>query len=280
MSDSGADEIPASTLLRELAAGFVYWLALVLVLEPGNVLRSSGTLPPGHEIARLIAAAILGAIITPLVFALVRRFPVEGSERWSRMAIHAAAGAGFAVFLIVIAGVLAWAIGFDTRPLAHAIRDQLVVDGLLLFFAMIALDGLGHAALFYRRAKSAADAPLGPASGYLTQISVKTRGMLTILDLADVVWIEAQGNYLALHANGGAHLIRETLARFESKLDPEHFARIHRGAIVALPRIRTIEALPGGDANVTLDGGETVRMSRSYRDAVKERIDLPQNWLR
>src|SRR6185312_9799584 len=138
--------------------------------------------------------------------------------RWSRAAIHAAASAGIAVLLIVTAGVLAWAVGFDTRPLAFAIRDQLVVDGLLLFFAAVALDGLGHAALFYRRAQSASDAPPEPMSGYLMQVRVKTRGTLTILDLGDVAWIEAQGNYLALHANGAAHLIRETLARFESRL--------------------------------------------------------------
>src|SRR6185312_8847842 len=60
MSDATADQTPINPVLGELAVGFVYWLALVLVLEPGNVLRSDGVLPPGHEIARLIAAASLG----------------------------------------------------------------------------------------------------------------------------------------------------------------------------------------------------------------------------
>lgn len=273
MSETAAEQKPMHPLPRELLVGFMYWLALVLVLEPGNILRSSGGLPLGREAVRLVAAATLGAAITPLVFALVRQLPAEGEVRWRRAAIHAFADGGIAIALIVAAGLLAWAIGFDTRPLDLALGDQLAFDGLLLFFAVVALDGIGHAILFYGRAQSAADAPPAPPSGYLSQVPVKARGTLTLLDLADVIWIEAQGNYLALHAGGTPHLIRETLARFESRLDPDRFVRIHRGAIVALPCIRTIETLPGGDANVALNDGSTVRMSRNYRDAVRARIE-------
>jgi DNA-binding LytR/AlgR family response regulator len=258
--------------LQELSIGFVYWLALVVVLEPGNVMRADGGLPLWPEVARLVAAGALGASITPAVFALARHRPIEGEGRWTRAAIHVAAATGLAVALIVVAGVLAWAVGFDRRPLAAAIADQLAIDGLLLFFAVAALDGIAHAVFFYRRAQSAADAPPEPAAGHLTRVAVKARGRLSLLDLAEVAWIEAQGNYLALHAGDATHLIRETLARFEAKLDPARFVRIHRGAIVAAPRIRTIAMLPGGDATVTLDDGSAVRMSRSYRDAVTARL--------
>ncbi|HWD26574.1 MAG TPA: LytTR family transcriptional regulator DNA-binding domain-containing protein [Rhizomicrobium sp.] len=259
-------------LLRELAIGFGYWLALVLVLEPGNVLRADGALPAGQEGLRMIAAGALGATITPAVFALARLVPVEGDARWRRAAIHAAADLGFALLLIVVAGVLAWLVGFDRRPLGLAIAGQLAVDGLLLFFAVAALDGIAHAAFFHQRAKRAADAPPAPATGYLTQVPVKARGTLMLIDLDAVAWIEAQGNYLALHAGGSVHLVRETLARFEAKLDPACFLRIHRGAIVAVARLRAIVSLPGGDANVVLDDGTTVRMSRNYREAVTARV--------
>lgn len=258
--------------LRELVAGFVYWLALVLVLEPGNAVRADGMLPLGAEVARMLAAGTLGAAITPLVFALARRLPVEGEGRWRRGAIHAGADAGLAVALILAAGVLAWLFGFDRRPLALALGDQLAVDGLLLFFAVAALDGIAHAVFFRTRAQGAADAPAAPVSGYLTKISVRDRGRVVVLDLGEVGWIEAQGNYLALHAGTATHLIRETLAQLEAQLDPARFARIHRGTIVALARIREVAALPGGDATVTLDDGTQLRMSRSFREAVKAKI--------
>jgi hypothetical protein len=258
---------------RELAIGFFYWLALVVVLEPGNILRADGGLAFWPEAIRMAAAGALGAAITPAVFMLARHLPVEGEARWRRIALHAGADAGLALLLIVVAGILAWAAGLDRRPLAPALGDQLAVDGLLLFFAVVALDGISHAFFFYARAQGAAGASPEPVSGYLLQVPVKARGKLILLDLADVAWIEAQGNYLALHAGGATHLIRETLARFEAKLDPARFARVHRGAIVAVARVREIVALAGGDANVVLDDGAVVRMSRSYREAVMGRVE-------
>lgn len=272
MRDPALAVRPLPEWLWEFALGFVYWFALVIVLEPGNVLRGA-TLPLGREAIRLIGAGLLGAAVTPLVFALTRRFPVEGEARWRRGAIHLAADAGLAVFLILIAGVLAALFGIDRRPLPAALLDQLEVDGPLLFFAVAALSGIAHAVLFFRRAANAAAAPL-PAGGtrYLTQVTVKTRGQVAMLDLKDVGWIETQGNYLALHEGAAAHLIRETSVRFEANLDPARFARIHRQTIVALDRIKQIASLASGDATVTLDDGTNLRMSRGFRDQVRAKF--------
>ena len=273
MSDTASFRTRLSGWPQEVALGFVFWLALVLTLEPGNVMRAA-TLPLGLEAIRLIGAGLLGAAITPAVFALTRRFAIEGEARWRRAAIHLASDAGLAAGLIVAAGVLAFAFGLDRRPLVEALIDQLEVDGLLLFFAVVALTGIAHAILFVRRAQSATDAPL-PAAGarYLTAVPVKTRGKVSLLDLGAVGWIETQGNYLALHEGAAAHLIRETSAGFEAKLDPARFMRIHRQTIVPLDRIREIASLPSGDATVTLDDGTKLRMSRGYREAVRARFE-------
>jgi DNA-binding LytR/AlgR family response regulator len=258
--------------LQEVVLGFFYWLALVVVLEPGNVMRSE-TLPLGQEALRLAGAGMLGAAITPLVFALTRRFPIEGEAWLGRAAIHLAGDAGLAAALILAAGMLAWTLGFDRRPLATALLDQFAVDGLLLFFAVAALGGIAHAVLFFRRAQNAMGAPPPAAAGYLSAVPVRTRGKVEILPLSAVGWIGTEGNYLALHAGAATHLIRETSVRFEASLDPARFTRIHRQTIVALDRIRAIATLPGGDATVTLDDGTELRMSRSFREAVKAKIE-------
>lgn len=261
-----------SDLTQEFVLGFVFWLALVVVLEPGNVMHGA-TLPPAREAVRLAAAGLLGAAITPVVFALTRRFPIEGETWGRRAAIHLASDAALAASLIVIAGVLAALFGFDRRPLAAALLDQFEVDSLLLFFAVVALTGIAHAVLFYRRAQSATTAPLPPATGYLTAVPVKSRGRVTMLDLKDVGWIESQGNYLALHTGAAAHLIRETSVKFEASLDPSRFVRIHRQSIVALDRIREIASHTSGDATVTLDDGTSLRMSRGFREAVRTKFE-------
>ncbi|HEY1613038.1 MAG TPA: LytTR family DNA-binding domain-containing protein [Rhizomicrobium sp.] len=258
--------------LREAALGFLYWFALVAVLEPGNVIRGD-TLAWQWEAIRLVVAGLLGASITPLVFALARRFPIEGAAWWRRAGIHLASDAGLAVGLIVIAGLIAASLGFDRRPLAAALVGQLAVDGLLLFFALAGLTGLAHAEFFRHRAQRAADVPVTPASGGLTTVPVTTRGRTIMLELAEVGWIESQGNYLALHAGAATHLIRETSSRFEAALDPERFVRIHRQTIVALRRIKEIASLPSGDATVILDDGTSLRVSRGYREAVKRKFE-------
>jgi DNA-binding LytR/AlgR family response regulator len=90
--------------------------------------------------------------------------------------------------------------------------------------------------------------------------------------MAAVDWIETQGNYLALHSGAQTHLIRETSARFEAKLDADRFLRIHRRAIAAVDRIRELRRLPGGDALARLDSGAELRVSRSYRERLQARL--------
>jgi hypothetical protein len=258
---------------REFLIGFAYWLALVVVLEPGNIMRAGGGLPVGREVLRLVCAGLLGASATPLVFLLARRLPMERPARWARGGLHLLAAAGIATGLIAVAGVLARAAGIDGRPLGEALILQFEADGLLLFFAVAVLDAIAQAQFFFRRAQDALDAPPPVASGYLTSVPVKTRGRVTVLDLAEVRWIESQGNYLALHGASSVHLIRETSVKFEASLDPARFVRIHRQTIVALDRIRTIASLPSGDATVTLDDGTELRMSRGFREAVRAKFE-------
>lgn len=270
---AAADRPRLPAWAQEFLLGFLYWLALVVVLEPGNVIAARGSLPLGREVLRLAGAGMLGGAITPLIFALTRRFPIEGEARWVRGAIHLVCDAGLALGLIVTAGILARLTGIDGRPLARALADQLALDGLLLFFAVAVLSVIAHGFFFYRRAQTALDAPQPTGTGFLSTVPVKTRGRVMLLDLGEVGWIESQGNYLALHAGSGEHLIRETSAKFEAKIDPAKFARIHRQTIVALDRIAEIASLPSGDATVRLKDGTSLRMSRGYREDVRKRFE-------
>ncbi len=87
--------------------------------------------------------------------------------------------------------------------------------------------------------------------------------------VADVDWIEADGNYVRVQTGDTAHLIRDTMHGVEAKLDPEEFVRIHRSAIVAIDRIQSIEAREAGEYLVTLRGGAKLVSSRGYSDRVR-----------
>lgn len=98
--------------LRKTGYGFLYWVAFLLVLEPDNVLRASQSGHPlalSHEVLRIIAAALLGASVTPILLTLTRRFPVLGPGRLRHALMHSAGAAGLALGLVLASCfVAAW----------------------------------------------------------------------------------------------------------------------------------------------------------------------------
>jgi hypothetical protein len=251
--------------LRSVGYGYVYWLVFLVALEPGNVLRALNmgrTLDFEIEIARIGVAALLGASVSPLLVALTRRFPLPGSRGWRNASIHAAGAVGLAFALIMISCFLAaWILLGDALPKLADVRSQLAANWLLLVFAISAFTAISHAVHFLPRRT---DEPR-PA-----RIAVKTRGHLGYVDIASIDWIESQGNYLALHVGPRAHLIRETLTSFASRLDPVRFLRIHRRTIVAVDRIRELRPLANGDCTLILQDGRELRASRRYRDLLRK----------
>lgn len=101
---------------------------------------------------------------------------------------------------------------------------------------------------------------------YLERVVIKSVGRVFFLKTDEIDWIEAEGNYVRLHAGGEAHLLRETMNRLETKLDPEKYLRIHRSTIVNIERIKELQPLFSGDYVVILRDGKQLTLSRSYRD--------------
>lgn len=261
--------MPAAGIVRvaaQVGAGWLFWLAFLLMLEPGNAVRAAQTgvrLDPGAEAVRILAASILGSAAAPLLAALARRLPVAGPFWPARAAMHVAALTGLGLILIGIAHGLAPLVlrGGDGDTLGQQIGKNL----LLMVAAMAAFDAAAH--WFLRRREPAAASPAPPASG-ATSLAVRERGRVVFVPVADLDWIEAQGNYLALHGQGRTHLLRETMGGLQARLDPAAFVRIHRRLIVNVSRVREVRALGGGDAAVVLEGGRELRASRSFRPAL------------
>ena len=88
-----------------------------------------------------------------------------------------------------------------------------------------------------------------------------------ILDLPEIVWIEAEDYYAAIHGRTRKFLVRESLASLESRLDPTRFVRIHRSAIVNLDFVRQI-----GESALLLRNGTELPVSRRRREQVAEAI--------
>ena len=97
------------------------------------------------------------------------------------------------------------------------------------------------------------------------RLIIGTAGSDLIVDVADVAWIEADDYYAAVHAGGRRHLVRESLASLEARLDRRQFFRVHRRAIVNLAKVREIRAGSSGESLVILGDGTQLPLSRRRR---------------
>jgi two-component system, LytTR family, response regulator len=260
-------------VLRMLGVGFLFWLAFLLSLEPDNILRAlraGSGLDWSQETIRILGASLLGCAATPVLLEQVRRFPIEGAH-WRRNAVLQGLGSILiAAVLIAVSCVLAkWVLVSGQRPLGRALREEMAGNGPLVAFCVVAFVGLAHAARFFEQARARQAQPIEQSPRGLTSITVRERGQVTLLDLASIDWIETQGNYLALHAGSSVHLIRDSLARLEARLDPAQFLRVHRRFLVAADRIETIASLGAGDGQLRLKDGTELRLSRTYRDRIE-----------
>lgn len=97
----------------------------------------------------------------------------------------------------------------------------------------------------------------------------KEDGRVIFLRADTIDWIEADGNYVGVHAGVESHYYRDTLAALETQLPPNTFMRISRSALVNLDRVKELRPLFYGDYVVILASGAQVNMSRTHRHRVE-----------
>jgi two-component system LytT family response regulator len=120
-----------------------------------------------------------------------------------------------------------------------------------------------------------ASSPSGATGeGYLERIAVEMRGKVRVVPVEQIDYITASGPYAELHTGDRTHIIRETMNTLEERLDPRHFIRIHRSAIVRLPLVETLHRGAGGDYEVQLKSGFRLPVSRSRREELERRLGV------
>jgi len=104
---------------------------------------------------------------------------------------------------------------------------------------------------------------------FVRRLVIKESGRVFFLRVEELDWIEAAGNYVKLHVGSEHHLMRETMRALESRLDPERFVRVHRGAIVNLDRVKELRPGLRGEYLVIMKRGEEIASSRSQSERIR-----------
>jgi two-component system LytT family response regulator len=111
------------------------------------------------------------------------------------------------------------------------------------------------------------------AERYPDAIAIKGGASYIVTPIADIDWIEADGNYARIHVQKRARLLTKSLATLEKDvLDPGIFVRVHRSSIVNAKKIAAVEPEVHGDLTLVLHDGTHVQCSRRYRKQLEEKL--------
>jgi two-component system, LytTR family, response regulator len=145
--------------------------------------------------------------------------------------------------------------------------------------ARAALLSMRDDTLIRQVAQAVASAPQGQV-GHITvagvdRLPVKANGKIIPMRVADIDWIEADDDYVVLHAGDKSWILRESISNLEPRLASCGFVRIHRSAMVNVDRVCELRPRLKGECSVILIDGTQLKLTRTYRAAI-ERLVGPE----
>ncbi len=158
-------------------------------------------------------------------------------------------------------------------PVAILLYTAIVAVGFAAAHRQRAVEARQRAEALERDLAAALEAARTAAKAETPQrLMVMTGSRKAPVDLADVEWFAAAGNYVVVHWGEREGLLRETMRALEGRLDPAVFARSHRSTLVNLARVQTAQSLSDGSWKLTLTSGAELVVSRTYRDDLLSRL--------
>lgn len=300
--------------LRPPAAIAAVWslVAIVAAVQAAALVWLDGRADLVQSITTRVSIIPLWALATPVILRSARWLPVvRTGQRPDPLALaaHAAFGSVFVLLANVLIRVpMLWAQpgGRGLDALAHSTLQgvaEYYPPAMVVYAVIVAV---GHLVWREKPAVSmTASAPLGPSmepgtvadsdssrridempsvmadrvSGEVPgrvdgHITVRQWNRVHLVRMEDIDWVEAQDNYVVVHAASRSFKGRERISDVEVQLDPQRFVRIHRSTIVQVGKIREVQPLTHGDHAVILRDGTVLRVARSRRQALGEALGL------
>jgi len=104
------------------------------------------------------------------------------------------------------------------------------------------------------------------------RLPIKVNGRIVVIRVTDIDWIDADGDYVSVHAGGKTWLMRETIAAMELRLALSGFVRIHRSTLVNAERVKELRPEDKGEYIVVLNDGTELKLTRHYRASVERLV--------
>lgn len=97
----------------------------------------------------------------------------------------------------------------------------------------------------------------------LERVVVKTGNTIKIIPIDDILYLEADDDYVKIHTERAAYLKNKTMAYFERELDARQFVRVHRSYIVRIDLIARLEPYEKDSHIAILTNGSRINVSKT-----------------
>lgn len=114
----------------------------------------------------------------------------------------------------------------------------------------------------------------GEGRPYPDRIALRSGARVSFVDAEEILFVRASGNYVEVKTRKHLHVLRETLAEMEVKLDPAIFVRIHRSTIINAKAVQHVESVYRGEYVVTMQEGTKFPSSRSCRERLEKALRI------
>lgn len=108
------------------------------------------------------------------------------------------------------------------------------------------------------------------------KLAIKVKGKVLIINPADIMTVQAEGNYVLLQRALGSYLLRESISAVAEKLRPYGFIQIHRSVLVNTAFVEEINPYLTGDYGLRMKGGAEFTVTRTYKKNLK---NLAESWI-
>jgi DNA-binding LytR/AlgR family response regulator len=104
-----------------------------------------------------------------------------------------------------------------------------------------------------------------------TRIAVETGGVTRMVERDAIRFVEASGDYVRLHTDDGAFLVRVPISSLEESWRDAGFVRVHRRYLIALRHVSELRARSGGGYDL-LVAGQELPVSRRHARELRDRL--------
>jgi len=99
-------------------------------------------------------------------------------------------------------------------------------------------------------------------------------GATRLLERSTVLYVEAEGDYVRIHADSGRFLVRTALSDIEQRWAPHGFVRVHRSYVANLRRAVEIRPKLGGAVTIVMADGSEVPVARRQVADLRRRLRM------